>query len=51
MTAEVFEIALGQDVAKIPMYFALAGWAMRKGVAYEGFWQEMTIASYARNVK
>jgi hypothetical protein len=29
------DIAIGQDVAVIPLYFVRAGWAMRSGLRYE----------------
>ena len=43
--AEAANLALGQDVAVLPIYHLVAAWGMRKGLSYGGFPQEATIAA------
>jgi len=43
--AEAYEYAIGQQVVVIPMLFPITTWAMRKGIVYNGFPQETTVAS------
>lgn len=45
LLAEAYEYAIGQQVAVIPMLFPITTWAMRKGIVYNGFPQETTVAS------
>src|SRR5262249_47413037 len=42
--AEAYELALGRDVAAIPMLFQITAWGMRKGITYNGFPQDATVA-------
>jgi peptide/nickel transport system substrate-binding protein len=51
LIGRAYELALGEDVAAIPMYFLLTSWAMRKGLAYDGYPQDMTIASLVRSAQ
>ena len=43
--AKAVELAIGKDVASIPIYHLVAAWGMRKGLVYEGFPQEATVAA------
>lgn len=43
--AQAYEFAIGEEVAVIPMLFPITTWAMRKGLVYNGFPQETTVAS------
>jgi hypothetical protein len=43
--ARASELAIGQDVAAIPVYFVRGAWAMRGGLHYDGYPQEATVAS------
>jgi peptide/nickel transport system substrate-binding protein len=45
LLAEAYELAIGDQVAVIPMIFPVTSWAMRKGISYGGFPQEATVAS------
>ena len=45
LLGQAADIALGKDVAAIPVYFLRAAWAMRKGLSYDGYPQEATVAS------
>jgi peptide/nickel transport system substrate-binding protein len=45
LLAQAADLAIGKDVAVIPIYFLRAAWGMRKGLIYEGYRQEATIAS------
>jgi peptide/nickel transport system substrate-binding protein len=45
LLAQAAELAIGQDVAAIPVYFVRAAWAMRSGLRYDGYPQEGTVAS------
>jgi peptide/nickel transport system substrate-binding protein len=45
LLAEAYEYAIGQQVVVIPMLFPITTWAMRKGIVYNGFPQETTVAS------
>jgi peptide/nickel transport system substrate-binding protein len=49
--AEAYELALGHDVADIPMLFQITAWGMRKGIAYGGFPQDATVAQLIHVVK
>jgi peptide/nickel transport system substrate-binding protein len=51
LLAQSYELALGQDVATIPMLFPITAWGMRKGITYGGFPQEATVASLVHLVK
>jgi peptide/nickel transport system substrate-binding protein len=51
LLAKSYELALGQDVATIPMLFPITAWGMRKGIAYGGFPQEATVASLVHLAK
>jgi peptide/nickel transport system substrate-binding protein len=51
LIAQSYELAIGQDVAVIPMLFPVTTWGMRKGIAYGGFPQEATVASLVHKVK
>lgn len=48
--AEAYELALGQDVAAIPMLFQITAWGMKKGIGYGGFPQDATVAQLIRKV-
>jgi peptide/nickel transport system substrate-binding protein len=45
LLAEAYEYAIGQQAVVIPMLFPITTWAMRKGIVYNGFPQETTVAS------
>jgi peptide/nickel transport system substrate-binding protein len=45
LIAQSYELALGQDVAAIPMLFQITAWGMRKGITYGGFPQDATVAA------
>lgn len=49
--AKAADLALGTDVAALPIYHLIAAWGMRKGLTYEGFPQEATIAALVRTAK
>jgi peptide/nickel transport system substrate-binding protein len=51
LVAQAYELALGQDVAAIPMLFQITAWGMRKGLSYGGFPQDATVAALARGAK
>jgi peptide/nickel transport system substrate-binding protein len=51
LVAEAYELALGQDVAAIPMLFQITAWGMRKGISYGGFPQDATVAALVHMVK
>jgi peptide/nickel transport system substrate-binding protein len=51
LVARSNELALGQDVAAIPMLFQITAWGMRKGITYGGFPQDATVASLAHSAK
>ncbi len=51
LIARAYELALGEDVATIPMLFQITAWGMRKGIAYGGFPQEATVAALVHKVK
>jgi peptide/nickel transport system substrate-binding protein len=51
LLAEAYELAIGDDVAVIPMLFPVTSWAMRKGITYDGFPQEATVASLVHIAK
>jgi peptide/nickel transport system substrate-binding protein len=51
LLAEAYEYAIGQQVAVIPMLFPITTWAMRKGIVYNGFPQETTVASLVHAAK
>jgi peptide/nickel transport system substrate-binding protein len=51
LIAQAYELALGQDVAAIPMLFQITAWGMRKGVSYGGFPQDATVAALVHKVK
>jgi peptide/nickel transport system substrate-binding protein len=46
--AQAYELALGEDVAAIPMLFQITAWGMRKGITYGGFPQDATVAALVR---
>ena len=43
--AKAVDLALGRDVAALPIYHLVAAWGMRKGLVYGGFPQEATVAA------
>jgi peptide/nickel transport system substrate-binding protein len=45
LVAQANDLALGKDVAAIPMLFQITAWGMRKGITYGGFPQDATVAS------
>jgi len=45
LLAQANEYAFGKLFAVVPMYFPIDTWAMRKGLKYTGYPQEMTVAS------
>jgi peptide/nickel transport system substrate-binding protein len=45
LLAEAYDYAFGEEIAVIPMLFPTTSWAMRKGIVYDGWLQETTIAS------
>jgi peptide/nickel transport system substrate-binding protein len=49
--AEAYEYAIGEQVAAIPMLFPITTWAMLKGIVYDGFPQEATVASLVHAAK
>ena len=49
--AQAYDLALGQDVAAIPMLFQITAWGMRKGISYGGFPQDATVAALVHMVK
>jgi peptide/nickel transport system substrate-binding protein len=51
LIAQSYELALGQDVAAIPMLFQITAWGMRKGLTYGGFPQDATIAALVHMAK
>lgn len=51
LIASAFDLAIGQDVAVIPMLFAVTAWGMHKGLSYSGFPQEVTAASLVHATK
>jgi len=51
LIAQAYELALGQDVAAIPMLFQITAWGMRKGIAYGGFPQDATVAALVHSEK
>jgi peptide/nickel transport system substrate-binding protein len=51
LVAQAYEMALGKDVAAIPMLFQITAWGMRKGIAYGGFPQDATVAALVHVVK
>jgi peptide/nickel transport system substrate-binding protein len=51
LIAQGYELALGQDVAAIPMLFQITAWGMRKGITYGGFPQDATVAALVHSVK
>jgi peptide/nickel transport system substrate-binding protein len=46
-----YELALGKDVAAIPMLFQITAWGMRKGITYAGFPQDATVAALVHMAK
>jgi peptide/nickel transport system substrate-binding protein len=51
LLAKAYEYAIGQQVVVIPMLFPITTWAMRKGIVYNGFPQETTVASLVHAAK
>jgi peptide/nickel transport system substrate-binding protein len=51
LIAQAYDLALGQDVAVIPMLFQITAWGMRKEITYGGFPQEATVAALVHQVK
>jgi peptide/nickel transport system substrate-binding protein len=51
LLAEAYEYAIGEQVVVIPMLFPITTWAMRKGIVYNGFPQETTVASLVHQAK
>lgn len=51
LLAEAYEYAIDQQVVVIPMLFPITTWAMRKGIVYNGFPQETTVASLVHAAK
>jgi peptide/nickel transport system substrate-binding protein len=51
LIAQAYDLALGQDVAAIPMLFQITAWGMRKGIAYGGFPQDATVAALVHKVQ
>jgi peptide/nickel transport system substrate-binding protein len=51
LIAQSYELALGQDVAAIPMLFQITAWGMRKGITYGGFPQDATVAAVVHMVE
>ncbi len=43
--AKAADLAIGKDIAVVPIYHLVAAWGMRKGLSYSGFPQEATIAA------
>ena len=42
---QAYELALGEDVAAIPILFQITAWGMRKSITYGGFPQDATVAA------
>ena|SRR5580698_1852356 len=51
LLARAYEFAFADQVAVIPMLFPTTSWAMHKGIAYDGWLQETTIASMVHIVR
>jgi peptide/nickel transport system substrate-binding protein len=51
LLAEANEFAFGEQIAVIPMLFPTTSWAMHKGITYDGWLQETTIASMVHIVR
>jgi peptide/nickel transport system substrate-binding protein len=51
LIAQAYELALGQDVAAIPMLFQITAWGMRRGITYGGFPQDATVAALVHSEK
>ena len=51
MLAEANEFAFEDQIAIIPMLFPTTSWAMHKGITYDGWLQETTIASMVHIVR
>jgi len=51
LLAKAYELAFGEEVAAIPMYFLRTSWAMRKGLVYPGYPQDLTVASLVRSAR
>lgn len=51
LLGEAYDYAIGQQVVVIPMLFPITTWAMHKGITYNGFPQEATVASLVHKVK
>ena len=51
LIAQAYDLALGHDVAAIPMLFQITAWGMRKGLTYGGFPQDATVAALVHTVK
>ena len=51
LVAQANDLALGKDVAAIPMLFQITAWGMRKGITYGGFPQDATVASLVHMAK
>ena len=51
IVAQAYDLALGKDVAAIPMLFQITAWGMRKGLSYGGFPQDATVAALVRSEK
>ncbi len=49
--ARAYDLALGRDVAAIPMLFQITAWGMRKGLSYGGFPQDATVAALVHGTK
>ena len=51
LIAQAYDLALGRDVAVIPMLFQITAWGMRKDLAYGGFPQDATVAALVHAVR
>ena len=51
IVAQAYDIALGKDVAAIPILFQITAWGMRKGLSYGGFPQDATVAALVHMMK
>ena len=51
LLAEANEYAFGEQIAVIPMLFPTTSWAMHKGITYDGWLQETTVASMVHIVR
>ena len=51
LVSQAYQLALGQDVAAIPMLFQITAWGMRKGISYGGFPQDATVAHLVHMAK